>query len=228
MVRSRSEAAELVAAGRVKVDGEVRRKGARGVSTAEKIEIADGPRFVSRGGNKLGAALDSFGVSVEGLTCLDVGSSTGGFTDCLLQRGALAVVALDVGHDQLAPELRSDPRVRLLEGTDIRGLDPIAIGGPFSLVTVDVSFISLGVLAGSIAAMVATGGEALILVKPQFEVGRETIGRGVVRDTPEREAAIVRAVAVLEDAGLDSVDSMESPLTGEAGNRERFVWMHKP
>lgn len=182
---------------------------------------------MGRGGYKLHGALIAFGISVVGKDCLDIGASTGGFTDCLLQAGARSVVTVDVGHDQLAAELASDPRVRDLQGVDIRSLTASELGGPFPLVVVDASFISVTLLATTIAAMTASGGDALILVKPQFEVGREAVGRGVVRDVEEREAAVGKAVSALEQAGFDSLSTMESPLVGEAGNREYFLWMRR-
>jgi 23S rRNA (cytidine1920-2'-O)/16S rRNA (cytidine1409-2'-O)-methyltransferase len=197
------------------------------VSAGDDIEVIDGPRFVGRGGYKLWAALSAFGVSVAGRDCLDIGASTGGFTDCLLQRGARSVVALDVGHDQLAPILQADPRVRSLSGVDIRAVDAGEIGGPFDLVTVDVSFISLTHVTESLAAMTRSGGDALVLVKPQFEVGREGVGRGVVRGAA-RDAALERIAQRLEEAGFDSLQTMESALAGEAGNREYFVWVRRP
>jgi 23S rRNA (cytidine1920-2'-O)/16S rRNA (cytidine1409-2'-O)-methyltransferase len=182
---------------------------------------------VGRGGYKLHAALEAFGIDVAGKDCLDIGASTGGFTDGLLQAGARSVVAVDVGHDQLADKLRSDPRVRDLEGTDIRSITASDLSGPFHLVVADVSFISVTTLAATIAAMTAAGGDAVILVKPQFEVGREAVGRGVVRAAEEQKAAVAQAVSALEQAGFDSLATMESPLAGEAGNREYFLWMRR-
>jgi 23S rRNA (cytidine1920-2'-O)/16S rRNA (cytidine1409-2'-O)-methyltransferase len=182
---------------------------------------------VGRGGYKLHAALGTFGIDVAGKDCLDIGASTGGFTDCLLQAGARSVVAVDVGHDQLAPELRSDRRVRVFEGSDLRALTASELGGPFPLVVADVSFISVALLADTIVAMTADGGEAVILVKPQFEVGREAVGRGVVRSAEEQKGAVAKAVSALERAGFDSLGSMESPLVGEAGNREYFLWVRR-
>ncbi len=217
----------MIAAGRVTVNRQVTRSRATMVSGDDALEVSGGPRFVGRAGYKLSAALSAFGISVTGKDCLDIGSSTGGFTDCLLQEGAKSVVAVDVGHEQLAVGLRRDPRVREMAGTDIRSLSPADIGGPFSLVTVDVSFISVTRLAESIAGMTTPGGEALVLVKPQFEVGRSSVGRGVVRREGERKAALVRVINTLEEAGFDSLNTMESPLVGEAGNREYFHWMRK-
>jgi 23S rRNA (cytidine1920-2'-O)/16S rRNA (cytidine1409-2'-O)-methyltransferase len=197
------------------------------VSSSDILEVDPGPRFVGRGGYKLGAALAAFGISVVGKACLDVGSSTGGFTDCLLQEGATAVVAVDVGRDQLAAELRHDPRVREMPATDIRSLTASDIEGPFPLVVVDVSFISVTRLAEALAAMTAAGGDAVILVKPQFEVGKEAVGRGVVLVSEEREKAVVDVVSAFVDAGFDSLRAMESPVVGEAGNREYFLWLRK-
>ena len=197
------------------------------VSSEDVLEVRPGPRFVGRGGYKLYAALSAFGIEVAGKHCLDIGASTGGFTDCLLQAGARSVVAVDVGHEQLAAELRSDPRVRDFEGLDVRALTASELGGPFPLVVADVSFISVALLADAIAAMTAVGGEAVILVKPQFEVGREAVGRGVVRSAEDQEAAVSKAVSALERAGFDSLGSMESPLAGEAGNREYFLWVRR-
>lgn len=221
LVRSRSEAAELIAQGRVLVDGIRARKPSARVDADTKLEISEGPRFVGRGGSKLGAALDHFDIDVTGQLCLDIGASTGGFTDCLLQRGAAKVIAVDVGTDQLHPSLRNDPRVDSREGADIRGFVPRDLGGPFSLVVVDVSFVSICALAANIAPFVSD--VALILVKPQFEVGKNWIGRGVVSRADDRRLAVDKAETCLRDAGLDSVVSVDSTLPGEHGNREVFL-----
>jgi 23S rRNA (cytidine1920-2'-O)/16S rRNA (cytidine1409-2'-O)-methyltransferase len=217
----------LIAAGRIKVNKKVATSRSALVSSSDTLEVDPGPRFVGRGGYKLGAALAAFGISVVGKACLDVGSSTGGFTDCLLQEGASTVVAVDVGRDQLADELRHDPRVREMQATDIRSLTAADIEGPFPLVVVDVSFISVTRLAEALAAMTAAGGDAVILVKPQFEVGKEAVGRGVVLVSEERETAVVDVVSAFVDAGFDSLRTMESPVVGEAGNREYFLWLRK-
>ena len=217
----------MIAAGRVTVNKKIATSRATPVSPDDTLEVDAGPRFVGRGGYKLCAALSAFEISVVGKVCLDVGSSTGGFTDCLLQEGASGVVAVDVGHDQLAAELRHDPRVREMQTTDIRSLAAADIGGPFPLVVVDVSFISVTRLAETIAGMTMPGGEAVILVKPQFEVGREAVGRGVVRAGAERDSALLGAVSAFVHAGFDSLRTMESPVVGEAGNREYFLWMRK-
>jgi 23S rRNA (cytidine1920-2'-O)/16S rRNA (cytidine1409-2'-O)-methyltransferase len=217
----------LIAAGRVTVNEKIATSRATLVSPDDTLKVDAGPRFVGRGGYKLRAALSEFEISVVGKFCLDVGSSTGGFTDCLLQEGASSVVAVDVGREQLVAELRHDPRVRVMQETDIRSLAAADIGGPFPLVVVDVSFISVTRLAETIAGMTAPGGEAVILVKPQFEVGRKAVGRGVVRAGEERETALVRVVSAFVHAGFDSLGTMESPVVGEAGNREHFLWMRK-
>ena len=217
----------MIAAGRVTINQRVSVSRAGFVSAEDVLEVRPGPRFVGRGGYKLHAALRTFGIDAADKDCLDIGASTGGFTDCLLQAGARSVVAVDVGHDQLAAELRSDPRVRDFEGSDVRALTASELGGPFPLVVADVSFISVALLADTIAAMTAVGGEAVILVKPQFEVGREAVGRGVVRSAEEQKAAVAKAVSALERAGFDSLGSMESPLVGEAGNREYFLWVRR-
>jgi 23S rRNA (cytidine1920-2'-O)/16S rRNA (cytidine1409-2'-O)-methyltransferase len=184
--------------------------------------LVAGPRFASRAGWKLAAALDHFGVVVEGRRCLDIGASTGGFTDCLLQRGAASVVAVDVGRDQLSPTLRGHPAVTNREATDIRTFDPADVGGPFPLVVVDLSFISLCVVAPMLAGITAAGGDLLALVKPQFEVGRENIGRGVVRRADLREQAVARVLGCLDGSGLDSLGVMKSTPIGEHGNHEYF------
>lgn len=221
LVRSRSEAADLIAQGRVQIDGQLVGKAAVPVSEKSTIEVLAGPRYVGRGGYKLAAVLEHFQIDVAGAHCLDVGASTGGFTDCLLQRGAALVTAVDVGMNQLDESLRRDSRVHFHEGVDLREVDPTAIGGPFAVVTVDVSFISICRLADALASFVS--GLALVLVKPQFEVGRALIGRGVVHRSDDRTRALARAQACLADAGLDTVASMDSPLRGEHGNVETFL-----
>ena len=181
--------------------------------------------YVSRGGVKLAGALDAFAMDVRGLFCLDLGASTGGFTDCLLQRGAARVVAVDVGYGQLAHKLRIDPRVVVLERTNARTLTPEAIGGLADLTVVDASFIGLGKLAEAIARCTRPGGELVALVKPQFEVGREEAsrGKGVVRDPDVRARAIAGAVAELREAGLNVLDQSDSAILGPKGNREALV-----
>jgi 23S rRNA (cytidine1920-2'-O)/16S rRNA (cytidine1409-2'-O)-methyltransferase len=180
---------------------------------------------VSRGGVKLAGALDEFGLEVRGFRCLDLGASTGGFTDCLLQRGAAQVVAVDVGYGQLAHKLRVDPRVVVMERTNARTLEPDAIGGTVDLTVVDASFIGLAKLMPAVARCTRAGGELLALVKPQFEVGREQAsrGKGVVRDESVRADAIAAAVEAVHDAGFDVLGQRDSVLPGPKGNREAFV-----
>jgi 23S rRNA (cytidine1920-2'-O)/16S rRNA (cytidine1409-2'-O)-methyltransferase len=212
------------------VSGSVADKAARLVAPGEAVVLAGPPaRFVSRGGEKLDAALDRFGVDVTGLRALDAGSSTGGFTDCLLQRGAAAVIAVDVGHGQLDARLRSDPRVELLERTNVRALKPDLLGGacePVALVVADLSFISLVAVVPVLAGPVlARAGRLVLLVKPQFEAGRAEVsrGKGIIRDPATWRGAVVAVASVLESVGTGIMGVMPSPLTGAAGNTEFFV-----
>lgn len=193
------------------------------------VTVRAGPRFVSRGGEKLDGALAAFeaqGLDVGGLTCADVGASTGGFTDCLLQRGAARVFAIDVGRGQLAHALRADARVTVMEGTNARDLGPGDFPGPIDLVVVDASFIGLGALAAALARITRPAGHLVALVKPQFEAGREAArrGRGVIRDEGARLAAIAAGRASLEGAGFTVCAEIDSSLRGPKGNLERFVW----
>jgi len=228
LARSREDARELVARHEVLVSGVVADKPARLVAASDPVVVAPGPRrFASRAGEKLEAAIDRFDVAVAGRRCLDAGASTGGFTDCLLQRGAATVVAVDVGYGQLAASLRADRRVMVLERTNIRTLDlEIAGGEPFEVVVADLSFISLTtvapVLAGSLAA---PGADLVVLVKPQFEAGRAEArrGRGVISDPAVRRAALGRVASSLVAAGAVIMGAMASPLLGPAGNAEFFL-----
>jgi 23S rRNA (cytidine1920-2'-O)/16S rRNA (cytidine1409-2'-O)-methyltransferase len=227
---SRARAQALVLAGKVFVgDTRIDKAGALVAGDAElRVRGEDHP-YVSRGGVKLAGALDAFGVSPVGLRCLDLGASTGGFTDCLLQRGAASVAAVDVGYGQLAHKLRQDPRVQVLERTNARTLTPDAVGGLCDLVVVDASFIGLGKLAPAIARCLSAGGEVVALVKPQFEVGREEAsrGKGVVRDPEVRARAIEGALDDLRAAGLSVLATCDSPIEGPKGNREAFVRARK-
>lgn len=234
MAGSREQAQSAIESGKVLVSGSVALRASRLVAPGEPVQLLGPPRrFVGRGGEKLDAALDGFGVDVRGAVALDAGASTGGFTDCLLRRGAALVAAVDVGHGQLDQRLREDPRVVVLEHTNIRHLLPetlaAAVGSgrlPVGVVTADLSFISLTaavpVLAGP---LVVGGGDLVLLVKPQFEVGRAEAsrGKGVVRD-PARWLEALRAVAsALEAAGAAIIGAMRSPITGASGNVEFFV-----
>jgi len=210
----------------VLVGGALADKPTRLVDPDEPVTLAGPPaRFVGRGGEKLDAALDAFGVDVAGARCLDAGASTGGFTDCLLQRGAAAVVAVDVGHGQLHPKVRDDPRVDVRERVNVRHLEPAEVDGPFPVVVADLSFISLRTVATALVVLTSPSGDLVVLVKPQFEVGRAEAsrGRGVVRDPARREEAVDGVVAALGAAGAAMMGRMVSPLTGADGNVEVFV-----
>ncbi len=218
---SRERAQALILEGKVLVDGAPVTKAGAIVRDGMRIEVKDDARFVSRGGEKLERALVTFAWSVDGLNCLDVGASTGGFTDCLLQRGAARVTAVDVGYGQLAWSLRSDPRVRPIERCNFRLADPAALGAPFDFASVDVSFISLTKIAVKLRASLREGGRLVALVKPQFEAGRRAVGKGgVVRDAATHVAVIESVTSSLDAAGLHPVALTFSPIKGPAGNIE--------
>jgi 23S rRNA (cytidine1920-2'-O)/16S rRNA (cytidine1409-2'-O)-methyltransferase len=189
------------------------------------IEVAHGPRYVSRGGEKLAGALDAFGVPVQGRRAIDVGASTGGFTDCLLQAGAASVVALDVGYGQLAWSLRTDERVSVVERCNIRNAEPDTLGAPFDVVVCDVSFISLRTVLPHLVALLGADGDLLALVKPQFEAGKGRVGkRGVVRERAIHVEVLEAAVAAIRELGLEVKGLTFSPITGPEGNIEFWVW----
>ncbi len=227
LVDTRQQARAAIESGRVLVAGSVADKPARLVSAGEPVVLqGPSPRFVSRGGEKLAAALERFSLAgaVAAARALDAGASTGGFTDCLLQHGAAHVVAVDVGHGQLDARLRADPRVTVLERTNVRTLTLAALGGtPADLVTADLSFISLALVAPVLAGPVARpGADLVVLVKPQYEAGRAEVsrGRGVVRDPDIWRAAIGAVASALGGAGAAIMGAMRSPVTGPAGNVE--------
>jgi 23S rRNA (cytidine1920-2'-O)/16S rRNA (cytidine1409-2'-O)-methyltransferase len=224
LVASRTQAVEVITSGRVLVGGAPALTPARQVGDDEPITI-EGPaaRFVSRGGEKLDHALETFAVDVRDRHCVDAGASTGGFTDCLLQRGAAHVVAVDVGHGQLAWKLRHDPRVTVLERTNVREL-VADVGGPARVCVADLSFISLRVVAEALARVTTDDADLVLLVKPQFEAGRERVGRGgIVRD-PAVHLDVLRAVAdSLVGAGIVTVDVTPSPIRGAEGNVEFLI-----
>jgi 23S rRNA (cytidine1920-2'-O)/16S rRNA (cytidine1409-2'-O)-methyltransferase len=218
---SRERAQALILAGDVRVAGVPLTKAGALVDEAAQLEIAGPARFVSRGGFKLEHALQEFEWQVEGLACLDVGASTGGFTDCLLQRGAATVTAVDVGYGQLDWRLRTDPRVTVVERQNFRHADVAALGAPFGFVCADVSFISLSKLVANLAAALAPDGRAVLLIKPQFEAGRAAVGSGgVVRDPSAQVAAIENVVNACAEAGLTPHMLTFSPVKGPAGNIE--------
>jgi 23S rRNA (cytidine1920-2'-O)/16S rRNA (cytidine1409-2'-O)-methyltransferase len=221
---SRERAQALIMAGKVTVDGELAIKSGASVAQGARIDVRDDARFVSRGGAKLERALTEFAWSVEGLDCLDVGASTGGFTDCLLQRGAVSVTAVDVGYGQIAWALRTDPRVRVVERCNFREVDPASIGAPFGFACADVSFISLTKLATRLREALMPGARIVALVKPQFEAGRSAVGRGgVVRDPATHAGAIDSVAAAFAAAGLMPVRLTFSPIVGPAGNIEFLI-----
>ena len=229
---SRSRAAAAVLAGEVRLRGGSGGAVKPGQMVADDVdvEVAERAQFVSRGGTKLANALDSFGIDPAGRHCLDVGAATGGFTDCLLQRGAAAVVALDVAYGELDWSLRQDPRVTVVERTNARSLDGAKLPWRPDLVVADLSFISLAKVLPAVLAHAAERFDCLALVKPQFEVGRERVGGGgVVRDPATRRRALVAVGRFArEELGLSVLGYASSELPGPAGNRESFVWIAEP
>ncbi len=222
---SRDAAARMILAGEVKVNGATVDKPAKAVSADARIEIAhQATRFVSRGGDKLAAALDAGSIDPRHAVCLDVGCSTGGFTDCLLQHGAARVYAVDVGYGQFDWKLRQDPRVILIERTNIRYLERSVIPEPIGLTVIDVSFISLTKVLTPVLQFSAPGARIIALIKPQFEVGKGQVGRGgVVRDEAQRQEVLQRILRFAEELGLRVVKSMDSPLKGKKGNQEHLA-----
>ena len=226
LVETRAEAARAIDALRVTVNGAVADKASRQVHAGDAILLAgDGPRFVSRGGEKLDAALEAFGLDVTGWRVLDAGASTGGFTDCLLQRGAAHVVALDVGHGQLHPKIRGDERVDVIERFHVRDATPEAIGGAVQLVVADLSFISIVRVLPALIGACEPGGCLVLLVKPQFEAGRVEVarGHGVITDPAIHDRVKAEVHAALEDRRCAVLGWIDSPITGGDGNREFLV-----
>ena len=218
---SRTKAQALILEGKVRVNGEPHLKAGELVAVDATLEVAEDARFVSRAGAKLERALDEFDWSPAGLRCLDVGASTGGFTDCLLQRSAASVAAVDVGYGQIAWKLRNDPRVAVFERCNFRHATVEQLGGPFQFATADVSFISLATLAPALAAMLEPGARCIVLVKPQFEAGRPWVKRGgVVREPQGQIEAVDKAARALAERGLSPQHLTFSPLLGPAGNIE--------
>ena len=222
LAESRSQAKALIMSGRVRRGTERLDKPGKELPPDTPLELDQPPRFVSRGGEKLAAALTHFALEVRGAHVLDVGASTGGFTDCLLQRGAREVVALDVGHGQLHPLIRNDERVKVIERFNVREMTIDDIGGPVDAVVADLSFISLTLVAARLVDVCREGGEIVVLVKPQFEVGRAEVskGKGVVTDPVLWDEACRAVTEGFRAAGADPIDLMESPLLGGEGNKE--------
>jgi len=228
---SRSRAAASVMAGEVRVGVAERRAQKPGelIDDGEQLHVEQGPAYVSRGGVKLANALDATGLDVAGRRALDVGASTGGFTDCLLQRGASEVIAVDVGYGTLAWGLRNDSRVTVLERTNARALEPAMLPFAPDLAVIDVSFISLEKVLGAVLGCLAAGYDALAMIKPQFEVGRERVGKGgVVRDAETRRAALLAVGRAALSLGAGVVSYASSGLPGPKGNRETFLWLTDP
>jgi 23S rRNA (cytidine1920-2'-O)/16S rRNA (cytidine1409-2'-O)-methyltransferase len=230
LVPSRARAQALILAGKVRVNGEVESKAGTQVDPEAVIDIIEKDHpWASRGALKLVAALDRFGISPEGLDCLDVGASTGGFTDLLLERGARRVIALDVGRGQLDWRLRNDPRVIVMEGVNARHLGTENLPFTAALATVDVSFISLRLVVPALMQHLAPEAWLVCLVKPQFEAGREQVGKGgIVRHESIRRKAIDSTVRAIESLGLELVGLVESPIRGQKGNLEELAVFRRP
>jgi 23S rRNA (cytidine1920-2'-O)/16S rRNA (cytidine1409-2'-O)-methyltransferase len=228
LAESREQAQRLILAGEVWVEGQRWDKASKPCAASLAIEVRGGDRYVSRGGHKLEGALTGFQLDVTDLRCLDLGSSTGGFTDCLLQHGAREVVAVDVGHGQLHWKLRKDPRVAVHEGVNARDLAEYAqgkIGGTFELVVADVSFISLRKVLPPAFDLLISGGRICALIKPQFEAGREDVGKGgIVRDAAVRYRVVQELHVWAQDFPVTTVGTIPSPLPGRDGNEE-FLWL---
>ncbi len=234
LARSRDQAAELVAAGRVEIRGTVATKVAAMVDPADPLVVRGGDpttEYVSRGGHKLAGALAAFvpsGLAVAGRRCLDAGASTGGFTDVLLRAGAREVVAVDVGYGQLAWSIRSDERVRVHDRTNVRSLSPADIDGPADLIVADLSFISLRLVLDALTSCLRPDGDLVPMVKPQFEVGKERVGTGgVVRDPALRADAVLEVAEQARLRGLGVAGVVTSPLPGPSGNVEFFLWLRR-
>ncbi len=222
IAESRERGQAMILAGQVLVNGmKVDKAGALVPPDAEVRVLGETLRYVSRGGLKLEGALRAFGLSVEGLVAMDVGASTGGFTDCLLQHGAAKVYAVDVGYGQLAWKIRQDPRVTVIERTNIRAMDPALIPEAVDLAAIDVSFISLEKVVPAVARFLKPGGRIVALIKPQFEVGKGQVGKGgIVRDEKARASAVERVARFISGLGFDLSGLITSPIAGQDGNTE--------
>jgi 23S rRNA (cytidine1920-2'-O)/16S rRNA (cytidine1409-2'-O)-methyltransferase len=227
LAESREKAQAMIMAGEVVVDGRKALKPGENVTQSSAIEVLARPRFVGRGGIKLQSALEHFGVNPKGMVCLDVGASTGGFTDCLLQNGAACVHAVDVGHGQIDWKLRNDERVVVYEGVNARHLSIEQIGEPVDLAVCDVSFISVTLILPAVAPILNPNGQMIVLVKPQFEAGREQVGKGgIVRDPAVQQAACDRVAAAVEALGFRWA-VIDSPIPGAEGNREILLHAYR-
>ncbi|HZZ65226.1 MAG TPA: TlyA family RNA methyltransferase [Candidatus Baltobacteraceae bacterium] len=225
---TRSQARSLIMEGRVRIDGNPATKPGAAVPRGARVDVVRPPRFVSRGGEKLEHALRAFHINAAAKNALDVGASTGGFTDCLLQNGAAHVVALDVGYGQLDWRLRNDSRVTVIERTNFRYLADDAFAQPFDLIVIDASFISVRTIVARAVGFLAPDGDIVALVKPQFEAGRERLGRGgVVRDPDVHRAILLEVRDAMPVLGMTAVDVTPSPLKGPAGNREFLMRLRR-
>jgi 23S rRNA (cytidine1920-2'-O)/16S rRNA (cytidine1409-2'-O)-methyltransferase len=231
LVTSRTEAHQLIEAGAVTVDGAPALKASRQVDAGVAVAVA-GPRrrFVSRGGDKLDAALAAFSIDVTGLCVLDAGASTGGFTDCALQHGAAQVVAVDVGYGQLHERVRTDPRVVAVDRCNVRSLDADIAGAPFDLVVADLSFISLTKVVEPLLSVCRPRAGLVLLVKPQFEAGRQEVsrGKGIITDPAVRERTLLEVTGAFEAAGAAALGSIVSPILGAEGNAEYLLHLEAP
>ncbi|HSB88452.1 MAG TPA: TlyA family RNA methyltransferase [Anaerolineales bacterium] len=226
LAESRASAQRLILAGEVRVDGEPAAKASQLVAADARLEVLRPPPYVSRGGDKLAAALAGFGLDVTGKVCADVGASTGGFTDCLLQRGAARVFAIDVGHGILHWKLRQDPRVTVMERTNVRYLGDLET--PIQVATIDVAFISLRLVLPVVSGWLVPSGDVVALVKPQFEAGRRLVGKGgVVRDPTVHRQVLEAIAAEMKEADLGVQGVIRSPLRGPKGNLEFLMWAVK-
>jgi 23S rRNA (cytidine1920-2'-O)/16S rRNA (cytidine1409-2'-O)-methyltransferase len=226
LVESREKAQALIMAGEVLLHGQKASKPGQSVAPDAVLEVLARPPYVSRGGIKLAGALRQFAIDVSGKTCLDIGSSTGGFTDALLQAGAVRVHAVDVGAGQIAWSLRTDPRVSLHEGINARQLRLAHIGETVDFLTCDVSFISVALILPAAVPLLRPGGQMVILIKPQFEVGKGQVGKGgIVRDPQLHQAACQRVTNAVRELGFET-DIMASPIRGAEGNKEFLLYAH--
>jgi 23S rRNA (cytidine1920-2'-O)/16S rRNA (cytidine1409-2'-O)-methyltransferase len=226
LVPSRQRAQAMVRAGLVRVAGEVADRPDQMVDPGVSIDLEHAKAYVSRGGDKLASALDAFGIDPAGRVCLDVGASTGGFTDVLLQRGAAGVIAVDVGYGQLAWNLRQDSRVTVLERVNIRNLDRLP--APADLAVIDVSFISLRLVLPRVRDLLSAPGDVVALVKPQFEVGKGAVGKGgVVRDPAQHGQVLGELRQFAQESGYDVAAEIPSPILGAKGNREFFLYLRR-
>jgi 23S rRNA (cytidine1920-2'-O)/16S rRNA (cytidine1409-2'-O)-methyltransferase len=226
LVESRSKAQAMIMAGDILVDGQVVLASSKPVNSEQEILLRERQRFVSRGGEKLEHALETFPIPVEGAICADFGASTGGFTDCLLQHGAMAVYSVDVGYGQIAARLRADPKVRVLDRTNVRYVKEL--DEPIDLLVADLSFISLTLIFPAILRVTREGADCVLLIKPQFEAGRSEVGKGgVVRDSAVHREVLQTVLSAARENGLIPLGLTVSPLRGPAGNVEFLAWLRR-